>query len=334
MVTKISVKEALQKKDAIFIDTRTPKEFAEDHLPNAINMPIFSNDERAIIGTIYKKISQDKAIEKGIELFSKRLPGFMEEINQYKDQELIIYCWRGGMRSKTAVALLDALKYNVKQLDGGHKKYRRYVIDSLENYQFKPKLIVLWGLTCTGKTNILEKFTNALDLEGLAQHRGSLYGGIGLTPNNQKRFESLFLHRLNELKNEKYIFVEGESKKIGNIQIPDFFYKIMKKSKHVLIKKSLEGRVKLAVAEYFSSPEAIVKIKEITASLNKVISKKHREQAVKFLDNQEYVKAAEILLEFYYDPLYNHTLKEIDFSFEITNNDVDETAKELKKIKK
>ena len=319
MFTKISITEALQK-EAIFIDTRTPKEYQEDHLPKALNIPMFLNDQRAVIGKIYKQISQDKAIQKGIELFSKRLPEFMKEINQYKDKQLIIYCWRGGMRSKTVVSLLDSLGYNVLQLDGGHKEYRRHIVRRLQTAQVKPKLIVLWGLTCSGKTKLITQFKNSIDLEGLAQHRGSLYGGIGLTPNTQKRFESLLFERLDQLQNEEYIFVEGESKRIGQVVVPEFFHKKMRNGTHILVKKSLDQRAELAMKEYFTSPDDIQKIKEITMRLKKVISNENKEKVISLLDNRKFSEAAKILLEFYYDPLYNHTLKNINFSFEIVND--------------
>src|SRR3989344_856047 len=141
MINIITITQALLEKNSIFIDTRTPKEYAEDHLPNAVNIPLFSNEERAIVGTMYKQVSKEKAIETGMELFSKKLPQFMNTINKYKDRELIIYCWRGGMRSKTVASLLDGLGYNVKQLIGGHKQYRAYVRERLEQFQLKPKLI-------------------------------------------------------------------------------------------------------------------------------------------------------------------------------------------------
>jgi len=319
MFTTITVTQALQLKNAIFIDTRTPAEFAEDCLPNAINIPIFSNDERAMVGTIYKQVSREKAIEKGIEFFSSKLPEFMQEVNKYKEKELIIYCWRGGMRSKSVVALLDSLGYNVKQLEGGHKAYRAYVRERLQNFELKPKLIVLWGLTCTGKTELIQQLPNSIDLEGLAQHRGSLYGAIGLQPRTQKRFENLFLQELERLNDQEQIFVEGESRKIGNVQIPAFFYKAMLQGKHILIKRSLEKRADAAVNEYFGSKEQVQEIRKITESLWKVIGKQKKEEVLRLLDEEKLAEAAKILLEFYYDPLYSHTLQKMNFTGEVRN---------------
>ncbi|MBI2666083.1 tRNA 2-selenouridine(34) synthase MnmH [Candidatus Woesearchaeota archaeon] len=351
MFATITVQQALQHKEAIFIDTRTPQEFAEDCLPNAINIPIFSDDERAMVGTIYKQISREKAIEKGIEFFSQKLPDFMNKINTLiekwiekgnkkeenktennkKDKELIIYCWRGGMRSKSVTALLDSLGYNVKQLEGGHKEYRAYVRERLQNYQLKAKLVVLWGLTCTGKTELIHQLPCSIDLEGLAQHRGSLYGAIGLQPRSQKKFENLFLQELEKLNDKEYILVEGESRKIGDVQIPAFFYKAMLNGKHILITQSIEKRAEAAVKEYFGEKN-VAEIKKVTEKLWKVIGKQRKEEVLQLLETGKFVEAARILLEFYYDPLYSHTLKKMQFVGEVRNESVEEGVKGIQEI--
>ena len=332
MFPTITVEQALQRENTIFIDTRTPKEFQNDHLPNAINNPILDNDERAIVGTLYKQVSRDKAVEQGLEFFSAKLPKFMNLINQYNTKPIIIYCWRGGMRSRAIVALLHSLGYNVTQLEGGYKSYRTYVRVQLEQFRLKPKLIVLWGLTCTGKTALLHHFPNSLNLEYLAQHRGSLYGAVGLTPNSQKHFENNLLQELTRLNHEEYILIEGESRKIGDVHIPDFLYKAMKQGIHILITRSLEKRAEHAISEYFTSAQDIEEIKTITKSLFKVISKENQQKVLTLLDEQKLVEAVKILLEYYYDLLYNHTLKDISFSRSISNDHEQQAVKELKTI--
>ncbi len=326
------MEKALQQKDAVFIDTRTPNEFNDDAIPRAVNIPIFSNEERAVVGTIYKQVSREKAIAVGIEFFSQKMPHFMAEINQYRNTELIIYCWRGGMRSRTVTALLESLGYNVKQMVGGYKEYRAYIRKKLDTYSFKPKIIVLWGLTCTGKTELVQQFDNGLDLEGLAQHRGSLYGSIGLTPRSQKKFENLLYWELEKLKPEKHIIVEGESRKIGNVQIPGFFYQRMMKGTHLLITRSLDSRAAYAVQQYFGGAESIRQIREITLGLRKVISNEHRKFVAQHLDGGEYQEAAKILLQYYYDPLYEHTLKKLTFSTTVENEDLKKAVAEIQKI--
>jgi tRNA 2-selenouridine synthase len=331
-MTKITIKEALKTENCIFIDTRTPKEFAEDHLPKAINLPILSNDERALVGTLYKQVSQQKAIDTGVEMFTEKLPQFVKEIVKYKDKLIVVNCWRGGMRSKAVVALFSSLKYNVKQLQGGYKAYRNYVRETLYNYQLKPKLIVISGLTCTGKTAILNKIDSMVDLEGLAQHRGSMYGALGLQPHSQKRFESLLLRQLDKLQNEKYIFVEGESRRIGDLIIPEFFWKAMNKGVQVLVTRTMETRIKEGVKEYCDTPEKVAQIREISTKLFKVISKKRKQEMVDLIDQNKLGQAWEILLKYYYDPLYEHSLKELNFELETSSEDVDEAVKELTKF--
>ncbi len=326
MVTKITVLEALKTK-AIFIDTRTPKEFKHDHLPGAINLPILSNEERAIIGTLFKQVSREKAIEKGMEFFSPKLPDFLKTISEYKDQEIIIYCWRGGMRSRTVVALFEALGYNVKQLEYGHKAYRAYVRAKLDSFQLKPTLVVLSGLTCTGKTDILHLFENSLDLEGLAQHRGSLYGSLNLQPNSQIRFENLLLKKLQELNHYEFLYVEGESRRIGDLIIPPSVWKAMVNGVQIKITRDLNLRAEACVKEYFK--DNVEEIISITRRLWKVIGKENKELVLTHLNNQEYFEASKILLEKYYDPLYQNTLNKRTFQTEISSNDLDEAKQQL-----
>ena len=329
MPRKISIKDALQLADAQFFDTRNPKEFEHDHLPHAVNIPILDNDERAIVGTLYKQVSPDKAIAQGMEYVAKNMPDIVKKINEHRGKKMVIYCWRGGMRSGVIVSFLEALKYDVYQLEGGHKAFRKYVSERLDNYQLKPKVIILWGLTCTGKTDLLHKFPNSIDIEGLAQHNGSLYGALGKKPNSQYRFDNLLLQRLDELQEEKWILLEGESRRIGDLMIPGFLYKAMLSGTHILIKRSLDKRAELCAAVYINEKnkqEAIA----ISASLNRVISKKKKEEMVSCMEKGDFVSASKILLEWYYDPLYANTLKKMEYAAEIDNDDLEEGVRELK----
>lgn len=365
----ITLKQALNLKNKVFLDVRTPKEFQEDHLPEAINLPILNNQERAVVGTLYKQVSQKQALKEGAKFYAQRLPLLTKKIAKYKNKKLVVYCWRGGLRSKAPAALFHSLGYQTYRLEGGYKSYRKYVLEQLTNYHLKPKLVVLHGLTCSGKTKLLQLFPNSLDLEGLAQHRGSLFGSLGLKPNSQKRFDSLLLQKLNQLQggerqlasehsssssdklglsssranaltlgkceraHPRHIFVEGESRKIGNTQIPAFFWQAMKQGIQVLVTASLKTRIKNTVEEYFT-PENILKIKEITQSLNKVISKQNQQQVLDHINSKNYSEAAKLLLTKYYDPLYQHSLKKINYDFEIDNNNLAKAIKELKdKIK-
>ena len=299
MTSTISIAKALQLKNTLFLDTRTPAEFAEDHIPHAINLPVLSNEERSMVGIIYKQKSKDDAIDKGMELFKAKIPEFMHEVAKFKDKTIIVNCWRGGMRSKVIVDLLNSLGYTTYQLQGGYKEYRAYVREQLENFQLKPTIVVLWGLTCTGKTALLSHFSNSLDLEGLAQHRGSLYGSIGLQPRSQKAFENMLWWKLQELNGQKYIIMEGEGRKIGDVEMPIFLYKKMLQGIPILVTRSMEKRAEHALQEYFDTSESLQQIKEVTAHLFKVISKKKQQEALKLLEEGENKEAVTILLEYY-----------------------------------
>ena len=185
------------------------------------------------------------------------------------------------------------------------------------------------GLTCTGKTALLQKLPNSINLEGLAQHRGSLYGAIGLKPHTQKMFDTLLLKKLKELNDKEFVFIEGESRRIGNLMLPEFLWKEMCKAENVLIERDLPIRVKEMVKEYFLDEKIVEEIKKISANLWKVISKKKKQEMLDFIDAKEFEKAAEILLVYYYDPLYDHSLSKLNYSFTINCNNVDEAIKEI-----
>jgi len=296
-----------------FIDVRTPKEFNEDTIPGAVNIPLFSDEERAIIGKLYTKKGREEAIIKGMGFVAKRLPKIYSKIRTLK-QPMAMFCWRGGMRSKSLVNLLSSIGYDIYQLEGGYKAYRQYVRERLKNYKIKPIVVVLQGKTGSGKTEILRNFKNSVDLEGMAQHRGSLFGGINLKPNSQKKFESLLLKRLDELQNEKWILIEGEAKKIGHIHLPEFLVKAIKLGKQILIERPIEERAKRLVEEYFDATDKNIKeLKDTVQFLKKMIGKKMVEKIIKMIDNKEYVQAAVILLEKHYDPKYEHAAKGIKY---------------------
>ena len=328
----IEITAALQEKNAVFIDTRSPKEFTEDHIPNAINVPILNNEERAIVGTLYKQVSQEIAIERGMEFFGKNLPSIISAANQQKNKTMIIYCWRGGLRSKTVTSLLESLNYKVRQLKGGYKAYRAHVKEKLEKYHIKPKIVVLYGLTGTGKTELLQKSVNSIDLEAMAGHRGSVYGGIGITQNTQKKFENLLLQKLEELKEEKYILVEGESKRIGDIFIPEIFFKAMENGIKIEIRKPFDERVAFSVATYCNTEEKRKEFLRITKELRKNITNKTKETILDALEKGDATTALATLLKEYYDPLYSHYLDQLKYDATISNAKADDAKKRLQRF--
>ena len=298
--------EEIYNQNYTFVDVRSPKEFEEDHIPGAVNIPLFSNEERSIVGTIYKKESKDLAIEKGLEIMSDKLPAMIKEYKKIEGK-ICIYCWRGGMRSGSITALLKSLKFDVIKLKDGYKDYRRFVREELDKINI-PKFIVIYGLTGSGKTDLLKQVPNSLDLEGLAEHRGSIFGDINLEPNSQKRFESLLLKRLLELQDEKVIYVEGESRRIGRILIhPRVWEHMQKAEKYKLICQD-DKRVERIYKEYCHNIDKEL-FKTKILQIQKFLGKTKAEELIQLLEENKIKKVIEIILLEYYDKLYAHTIE-------------------------
>ncbi len=336
MIKTINVGDALRLKNAILVDTRTPKEYDEAHIPGAINAPILMDEERVIIGILYKQKGPEEAINKGKELFLPRVEEYVRSFEKYKSKTIIVYCWRGGMRSKFITELLEQRGFNAIQMQGGHKEYRNYVLEKLKNYKIRPKLIVIHGLTGTGKTELLQKIDlPKIDLEEIAQHRSSLFGAIGLKPKTQKMFEAILLDELNKLQKEKHVLIEGESRKIGDAMMPDFLYKAMQNSLHIRIGCSMAARVKRIVKEYFNEPENIETGKTIIQKLREALSNQVVDNLLELADKKDYDTITEILLSKYYDPKYSYSLDQIKYDLEIEEDSITKTIKQLKEyIKK
>src|SRR6185369_2161833 len=232
------------------IDVRTPLEFAEDHLPGAINVPLLTNEERVEIGTLYKQQGAHIARIRGLELTAGRFPATVHEIAAVANgRPILVYCWRGGLRSKTVASILDLTGYPVQQLVGGYKAFRNQVSSRFDNFIPNGPLVVLHGMTGIGKTTLLgvlaERGEAIVDLEGIACHRGSAFGSLGLSQEHltQKRFETHLWDILRKLPPGKPIYLEGESRRIGQMTLPGDLYEVMGESIKVWCIASLETRV-------------------------------------------------------------------------------------------
>jgi len=337
-VTKVTVKDALLMDDVIFIDTRTPKEYAECHVPKAHNVPILSNEERHIVGFLYKQVSVEKAYDVGFEIYEKKKNEIVSKVKELLKskgaKKVIVYCARGGMRSRVVAQLLVSSGFNSLQMEGGHKKYREYVREKLGTYKFMPKLIVLYGLTGSGKSELLQKMDMPkIDLEEIAQHRSSLLGAVGLNPRTQKFFESVLFYVLNKVNSEKCVFIEGESRKVGDRVVPEFLFKAMKENcVNVRVKCSLKERVKRIVPEYFDTPKKVKEVYDVTEKMRQLLSNKVVDMLLKMLKNKKYEEYTEYMLINYYDGKYGFTVDNVKYDFEICNDSVIDGLIELKKI--
>lgn len=338
MPKDIEIEKALQLPKAIFVDVRSPKEYAEATIPGAVNLPLFSDEERAEIGTIYRMEGPRQAKKRGLEIVAPRLPQMVAEVEKLREQyeNIVIFCWRGGLRSYSVAVVLDVMGVPVYRLLGGYKAYRRHVLSLLENLQLPYELVVIHGLTGSGKTRVIKKLAErgmaALDLEALAQNKGSVFGFIGMgSPPTQKMFDSLLLRELERYRGFPYLVVECESKRIGRVYLPDRFMEAMKRGKHILLYCPLEIRAKRLVEEYTAAgAESYRQINFALEQLRSRLGANKVQQLQEMVAKGELVPAAEILLRDYYDRLYRYPEgPAAGYDLCVESIDIDRAAEEI-----
>lgn len=332
--------EQLQTGSYELIDVRTPREFAEFHIPGAYNEPIFTNEERVSVGTTYKQIGTDEAKELGIDFLSEKLPGIyrrLKHLHEHTENPLCIYCWRGGLRSQSLASILAVMGIECYQLEGGIRSYRNKIIRDFENRTLQSKpFIVIEGHTGTQKTAFLEKLQDdgypVLNLEKYAGHRGSVFGAIGLAPHSQKRFDSMLWERLQELGNTPYYIIEGESKRIGRISLPEFILQGKRNSIRINLACPFDERLKTIYSTYRPNDHR----DEIVAATEKIMKRLPfplQEKLTSCLQEKAYMDVFAILLEHYYDPRY--TYKTNEYTYAIAHDIYFESFQEgYQKIKK
>ena len=311
------IKKWNNKKFDTIIDVRSPLEFAEDHIVGAINCPVLSDLERQKVGTIYKKESSFKAKIIGSSLTAKNIAFHIENNFMEKKGSLqpLIYCWRGGQRSKAFSIVLSEVGWRTNQLKGGYKEYRNQVINFLDNIGPKLKITLISGKTGSAKTKILKSIENEggqiLDLEGLANHKGSLLGKIpDLIQPSQKFFESLIFNKIQKLNLKDKIYIEAESSKIGNIHIPKSIWKKMINSPRIEISANVELRAKFLVSDYDYMCNDPTLINPIIKGLKNRLSKKLFDEWTNLIDRKKWFDLTKSFLENHYDPSYSsNTIK-------------------------
>lgn len=299
----------------LVIDVRSPAEFALDHIPDAVNFPVLSNDERVQIGTLYKQVSPFAAKKLGAALVSKNIAEHIEKhlLELPREWRPLIYCWRGGERSGAFTHILNRIGWKAMQLESGYQGFRRTVIDGLEQAASAFTFQVICGMTGSGKTRVLQEVGQLghqiLDLEGLAVHRGSV---LGNEPNidqpSQKGFETALWNALRKLDPSQPVVVESESKKVGGLHIPDALMEKIRNGACIELRSSTQTRVSWLIREYHHFLTGTDNFKDKLALLTTHYGKVQIAKWNEAIDAGNFPELVEELLVKHYDPSYQSSI--------------------------
>ncbi len=306
MTDSISIEAFLSsRREVLLLDVRTPAEYAQGHIPGAVNFPLFSNEERAEVGTLYKQQSPRAALERGLELAGPKMADFVRDAARLAGgREIVLHCWRGGKRSGSMGWLLRLAGLPVRTIEGGYKAWRRYILGQLEDPPWK--FIILSGKTGSGKTYILQELkklgAQVVDLEGLACHRGSAFGALGQPEQpSAEHFANLLYDALSEMDPAQPVWLENESRSIGRVFMPEGFWRAMLRSPKLTIEVPVERRIERLLDDYASFPPD-----ELKVSFHKIAKRLgglHLKQALEAIDAGDLATAAALALR-YYDKAY------------------------------
>ncbi len=313
MYQTIPIEKFLENRSgATIIDVRSPSEFRKGHIQKAVSLPLFSDSERAMIGTDYVKANREKAIFHALELIAPKIVSFGKAAKTLaKNKPLFVYCWRGGMRSNSMAWLFDMVGIQTFVLEGGYKSYRRHIHESFVK---QANILVLGGMTGSGKTDLLLEMQRqgeqVIDLERLANHKGSTFGAIDMPPQpNTEQFENELFERWNQLDFTKPIWLEDESKSIGKVVLPDPIFNKIRNSKTIVIQIDRQKRIEKLEREYISENTNIAELKLLIEKLEKKLGGDNTQKCLQAIDNKDFKTAIEIVLH-YYDKAYQFSITE------------------------
>lgn len=325
----IEIEEAFQLARVRFVDVRSPREYEYDTIPGAVNVPLFDDEERHRVGVAYSEHGPQEARKLGLKIVAPKLPDLVERLlEQKRDHQLVLFCWRGGDRSHAVAHLLDMMHIPCFRLAGGYKAYRQYVNKQLHQERLPHRFIVLYGLTGTGKTEILRELGRkgypVLDLEGLANHRGSVFGSVGLGEQpSQKKFESMIWNHIRSFRQNNLLIVEGESKKIGKLYVPEAIYEGILGGHKVLVRDAMHNRVNRLIREYVDGANGnIDEVEKALEHLTRRLGKEKIETIHRYLAAGELEQVGWMLINDYYDVLYRQSvdrISEYDLSVDASN---------------
>lgn len=300
----------------MIIDVRSPSEFANDHIPGAINLPVLSDEERVVVGTMYKQISAFEARKAGAVLVARNIATHIEtRLKDYpSDFTPLVHCWRGGQRSQSFARICSEIGWRSYVLSGGYKKYRHTVIESLDTLSNDLSFIVLAGRTGTRKTDILlamaKRGAQVLDLEGLASHRGSLLGHIKDEPQpSQRLFESSLAHVLRGFEPSKPVYVESESSRVGNIELPKALWKQITAAPQITTSAPREARATYLLENYAHLTQDKTDLDKFVDGMVHRYGHEQTDHWRSLMDANAWAELANELLKIHYDPAYDRSLK-------------------------
>ncbi len=312
------------------LDVRSESEYLQGHIPGAINLPLFNNEERAIVGTLFKNSGREASVIKGLEMVGPKLADYVKQLHKITPgRKILLYCWRGGMRSGSMAWLFEQAGYEVFVLVGGYKAYRHFILDYFGK---NLHLTLVGGKTGSGKTDILHaleaKGEQVLDIEKLANHKGSVFGARedGFQPNNEQFYNDIF-EVLYKQDSSKMIWIEDESRNIGRVSIPDPLFERMTRSPLIRLECPKEIRISRLVKEYAGLPKAY--LEECLEKIREKMGGDRMKTAKEALAVNNFHRVADLALE-YYDKSYEHSMagksKEIIHTISITSDHPNETA--------
>jgi tRNA 2-selenouridine synthase len=335
---KLHIKDFLKAAETIpMVDVRSPGEYALAHIPGAFSLPIFNDEERAQVGTSYKQESKRKAVLLGLEIVGPKLRAMAEEGKRFsKYNEILVHCWRGGMRSESMAWLFETTGLKVKLLEGGYKAYRQYMKDQLAQ---KLDIVIVSGSTGSGKTDILKELhkqgEQIIDLEGLAHHKGSAFGAIGEPEQlSNEMFENELFEVFRNLDLNKRIWIEDESHSIGKNYVPRELFSQMRAAVVLKVNIPKGVRIKRLLKEYTQVDKEIL-IRDVMR-IEKRLGPQHAKACVDAIRADDYHSAIDMALVFYDKAYLNGLNKRTEseiFELEILEDNPADTARKLIEFK-
>lgn len=299
--------------EGVVLDVRSPSEYRHAHIPSAVNLPLFTDQERAQVGTLYKTDGQEAAIEAGLAFVGPKLLSLVKQAKHALNGAVAkVHCWRGGMRSNSVAWLLSTAGIQTVLLQGGYKTFRQHVHRLFEGMmRLKPKLLVLSGMTGSGKTMLLECLRECgeqvLHLEELARHRGSAYGAFGMAEQpSPEHFENTLCCAWEALDLRRPIWLEDESRMIGRCQIPSQLFECIKQAPCAIIETSLAERINWLVSVYGSIPRD--QLIQATRRLERRLGSQRTREAISSIEQGQFESAIEMVLD-YYDRTYRYGME-------------------------